>query len=85
MGDGVIAGVKQAVLQALSIIKQLGPPLGLFINTSKCELYSKRDFGGFPDEMKSNALNFEILACQLRTQSFVPSPLWKMPLSFWHS
>lgn len=41
MDDGVIAGPKQAVLQALSIIKQLGPPLGLFINTSKCELFSK--------------------------------------------
>ena len=63
MDDGVIAGAKQAVLQALSIIKQLGPPLGLFINTSKCELFSKRDFGSFPDEMKkSNALNFEILS-----------------------
>ena len=61
-GYGVIAGAKQAVLQALSIIKQLGPPLGLFINTSKCELFSKRDFGGFSDEMKkSYALNFEIL------------------------
>lgn len=62
MDDGVIAGTKQAVLQALNIIKQLGPPLGLFINTSKCELFSKRDVGGFPDGMKkSNALNFEIL------------------------
>ena len=59
MDDGVIAGPKQAVLQALSIIKQLVPPL---INTSKCELFSKRDSGGFPDEMKkSNALNFEIV------------------------
>ena len=60
--DGVIAVEKQAVLQALSIIKQIGSPLGLFINTSKCELFSKKDFGGFPDEMKkSNALKFEIL------------------------
>ena len=30
-------GAKQTVLQALSINKQLGPPLGLFINASKCE------------------------------------------------
>ena len=76
MDDGAIAGVKQAVLQALSIIKQLGPPLGLFINTSKCELFSKRDLGGFPDAMKkSNALNFEMLGVQLETQSFVTSPL----------
>ncbi|KAL5500424.1 hypothetical protein EMCRGX_G011983 [Ephydatia muelleri] len=62
MDDGVIAGPKQAALQALSIIKQLGPPLGLFINTSKCELFSKGGHRGFPDEMKkSNALIFEIL------------------------
>ena len=62
MDDGVIAGPKQAALQALSIIKQLGPPLGLFIDTSKCELFSKEGLRGFPDEMKiSDALNFEIL------------------------
>ena len=62
MDDGVIAGPKQAALQALSIIQQLGPPLGLFINTSKCELFSKEGLRGFPDEMKkSNALIFEIL------------------------
>ena len=41
MDDEVAAGAKQAVLQALSIIKQLSPSLGLFINTSKCELFSK--------------------------------------------
>ena len=41
MDDGVIAGPKQADLEALSIIKELGPPLGLFINASKGELFSK--------------------------------------------
>ena len=51
MDDEVAAGAKQAVLQALSIIKQLSPPLGLFINTSKCELFSKSYSEGFPDEM----------------------------------
>ena len=54
MDDGVIAGPKQAALQALSIIKQLGPPLGLFINTSKCELFSKGGLRGIPDEMKKS-------------------------------
>ena len=74
--DRVIAGPKQAALQALSIIKQLGPPLGLFINTSKCELFSIGSLRGYPDEMKrSNALNFEILGAPMETQSFVPSPL----------
>ena len=47
MDDGVIAGSKQAAVWALNIIKQLDPPLGLIINTSKCELFSKRDLGGF--------------------------------------
>ena len=47
MDDGVIAGPKQAALQALSINKQLGPPLGLFINTSKCELFSKEGLTEF--------------------------------------
>ena len=61
MDDGVNAGSKQAALQALSIIKQLGPPQGLFINSSKCELFRKGGLTGFPDGMKSNALNFEIL------------------------
>ena len=66
MDDGVIAGPKQAALQALSIFKQLGPPLGLFINTFKCELFSKGGLRGFPDVMKkSNALNFEILGAPI--------------------
>ena len=47
MDDGVIAGPKQAALQALSIIKQLGPPLGLFINTFKCELFRKEALEAF--------------------------------------
>ena len=46
MDDGVITGPKQATLQELSITKQLGPPLGLFINISKCELLSKEGFRG---------------------------------------
>ena len=66
MDDGVSAGPKQAALHALSIIKQLGPPLGLFINTSKCELFTKEGLRGFPDEMKiSDALNFEILGVSI--------------------
>ena len=35
--DGVVAGPISAVLRVLSIIKDLGPPLGLHINLSKCE------------------------------------------------
>ena len=62
----VIAGSKQAVVQALSIIQDLGPPLGLVINSSKCELYGDCDLQPFPSEMKKcNAFNFEILGAPI--------------------
>ena len=41
--NGVIAGPKQAFAHALSIIQELGPPLGLYINNAKCKLYSLCD------------------------------------------
>ncbi|KAL5510407.1 hypothetical protein EMCRGX_G005945 [Ephydatia muelleri] len=64
--DGVIAGSKQAVVQALSIIQDLGPPLGLVINSSKCELYGDCDLQPFPSEMKKcNAFNSEILGAPI--------------------
>ena len=60
LDDGTMAGPKLAVLGALSIVQHLGPPNGLFINTSKCELYI------FPSEMKSSKeLNFEILGAPI--------------------
>ncbi|KAL5474531.1 hypothetical protein EMCRGX_G026489 [Ephydatia muelleri] len=63
---GVISGSKQAVVQALSIIQDLGPPLGLVINSSKCELYGDCDLQPFPSEMKKcNAFNFEILGAPI--------------------
>ena len=36
--DGVVAGPTSAVLRLLSDVKDLGPPPGLHINLSKCEL-----------------------------------------------
>ena len=63
-------------LYKISIIKQLGPPLGLFINTSKCELFSKEGLSCFPDEMKiSNALNFEILGVPIGDPIFCAKPI----------
>ena len=32
LDDGILAGSKAAVLRALSIIEELGPPLGIFTN-----------------------------------------------------
>ena len=65
--DGIIAGPKQAVAHALSIIQELGPPLGLHINNAKCELYSPCDLSLFPSDMKrSTSPHFEILGAQGR-------------------
>ena len=64
--DGVIAGPKQAVAHALSIIQELGPPLGLHINIAKCELYSPCDLSLFPSDMKrSTSPHFEILGAPI--------------------
>ena len=54
MDDGVIAGPRKAALHVLNLIQQLGPSLGLFINTSKCELFRRSDLGAFPQEMRKS-------------------------------
>lgn len=40
--DGVLAGTRSAVIQALHLIEKFGP-LGIFINLAKCELFSRID------------------------------------------
>ncbi|KAL5475102.1 hypothetical protein EMCRGX_G027157 [Ephydatia muelleri] len=54
LDDGVLAGPKHAVLRALSIIEDLGPSLGIFINLSKCELCSHSDISTLPHFMKAS-------------------------------
>ena len=62
LDDGVVAGPKQSVLHSLARIQELGPPLGLVINPSKCELYSQNDMSVFSSQMKqSNMPHLEIL------------------------
>ena len=51
--DGIVDSPISAVLRVLSIIKDLGPPLSLHINLSKCELFSINDLSRFPDEIKN--------------------------------
>ena len=59
--DGLFAGPNQAVAHALYIIQELGYPLGLHINITKCELYSPCDLSLFPSDMKrSTSRHFEI-------------------------
>ena len=47
--DGVLAGKRSAVLRTLSLIKELGPSLGLLVNIGKCELFCKSDVSMFPE------------------------------------
>ena len=57
-----MAGPSQAVKQVISILHTQGPPLGLFLNTSKWELFSKSDLSTFPPDMKRSSVpNIEIL------------------------
>ena len=35
-------GTKPALLLVIQLIEELGPPLGIFINLTKCELFSCR-------------------------------------------
>ncbi|KAL5515153.1 hypothetical protein EMCRGX_G000280 [Ephydatia muelleri] len=63
LDDGVLSGHSQAVTRAVTLIQEMGPSLGLFINVSKCELFGHGDLSSFPPEMKvSRVPNLEILA-----------------------
>ena len=53
MDDGVLAGKKASVLWAVSILEEFGPSLGIFINLSKCDLFSRNDLNSFPAAMKT--------------------------------
>ena len=43
LDDVVLAGKKASVLQALPILEEYGPSLGIFVNLSKCELFCHYD------------------------------------------
>ena len=40
LDDGVVAGPSLAVQKVLALIEEKGPPLGLLVNFSKCEVFS---------------------------------------------
>ena len=62
LDDGVLAGEKSAVIRALHLIEELGPYLGLHINFSKCELFSRNGNSHFPPVVESSLLpNMDIL------------------------
>ena len=71
LDDGVLAGPRSAVLQALSIIQEFGPPNGLIVNFPKCEIFSKPDVSPFPPEMKkSSHPNIVILGIPIGDKAF---------------
>ena len=56
LDDGALAGERSAVLRALQLTEELGPHLGLNINFSKCELFSRGGNSLFPPVVKSYLL-----------------------------
>ena len=57
--------------QVISILHSQGPPLGLFLNTSKCELFSKSDLSTFPPDMQRSIVsNIEILGAPIDDNNF---------------
>ena len=66
LDDGVLSGHSQAVTRAVTLIQEMGPSLGLFINVSKCELFGHGDLSSLPPEMKvSRVPNLEILGAPI--------------------
>ena len=58
-----------AITRVLAIIQDCGPPLGLYINITKCELFSSSELSTFPDEMKRSIVpHYEILGTPIGDQ-----------------
>ena len=55
LDDGMLAGPKHSVL---SIIEDFGPSLGIFIDSSKCEIFSQCDVSMFLPAMKVSYLHY---------------------------
>ena len=47
LDDGTIVGSRSAILEFLSQVETLGPPLGLFLNKQKCELFGHPETSHF--------------------------------------
>eukprot|EP00731_Ephydatia_muelleri_P000766 Em0001g766a len=66
LDDGTLAGPTDAVKRAIQLIQQIGPPMGLRINATKCELISQGSLEGFPADMKrQHDSNVEILGAPI--------------------
>ena len=56
MDDGVLAGNHLAILSAVQLIEELVPALGIHVNFSKCELFSRTGNTSFPPSVKCSLL-----------------------------
>ena len=66
LDDGVLAGSTSSLLRALTIIENMGPSLGIFINLSKCEVFCGSDTTMFLDSMKAfHTPNLDILGAPI--------------------
>ena len=71
LDDGILAGPSSHVRKALSLLIELGPPLGLHVNIKKCEVFSSGCLTHFPMEMKqSSKPNLEILGIPIGDSVF---------------
>ena len=62
--------------KALTLLLELGPPLGLLVNIKKCEVFSSGSLAHFPVEMKqSSKHNLEILGIPIGDADFCSAVL----------
>ena len=57
LNSGLLAGNRSTDLRALHLIEELEPHMGLFINFSKCEVFSPQGNSSFPPAVKSFILS----------------------------
>ena len=71
LDDGVVAGPSFAVQKVLALIEEKGPPLGLLVNLSKCEVFSPTDVNLFGGEIiRSSSPNIVILGVPIGDLEF---------------
>ena len=71
MDDGALAGQKSSVMNVWALLQELGPPLGLHVNISKCEVFIQNSLDIFPAGIKkSNKPNIEILGSPIGDADF---------------
>ena len=66
LDDGVLAGSRPAVLQAVHLLDKLVPALGIHINLTKCEFFGRMGNTSFPPSVRSSLLpNLDILGAPI--------------------